>query len=78
MSFLSQINNLEICFRGGEIMAYDFEETDWIEQEMNAEDECYYGMDFCIDSFCRDVESCLGCSVITPDFEFELAFTPFD
>lgn len=59
-------------------MACDFDETDWIDDEMLSEDECYYGMDFCIDSFCRDFESCLGCPVITPDDDFALAFTPFD
>lgn len=29
-------------------------------------------------SFCRDVEGCLGCEVITPEDGYNLAFTPFD
>ena len=34
--------------------------------EEDDEDECYYGCDFCLDSFLRDNCGCIGCEVITP------------
>lgn len=40
------------------------DEEDWVEEDMREEDECYYGFEVCIDSFCRDFESCLGCPLL--------------
>ena len=37
-----------------------WEEDDWV----NEDAECYYGADFCIDPFCRDVESCVSCELM--------------
>lgn len=45
------------------------EERDWVAEEQEREDECYYGAEVCVDSQCRDIESCLGCFVITPPKE---------
>ena len=45
----------------------DFEEErDWVAEEMERQGECYYGAEVCVDSRCRDTESCLGCFVIAP------------
>lgn len=33
--------------------------------EMN-EEECYYGLDFCVDTKLRDHCGCIGCFVIKP------------
>ena len=48
------------------MMSY-WEEDEWtIEDEMEDQDSCYYGFGICIDPFCRDVESCVGCQLQTP------------
>ena len=38
-----------------------WEEDDWSAEE---EAECYYGAEFCIDPFCRDVEGCVSCELM--------------
>jgi hypothetical protein len=43
-----------------------YDEPDAIQDMMDKEDECYYGCDFCLDSFLRDNCGCIGCEVITP------------
>ena len=45
------------------------EEEDWVEREMEQEDECYYGFGVCIDPDCRDMESCVGCRLLYPKKE---------
>ena len=37
-----------------------WEEDDWV----NEDAECYYGAEFCIDPFCRDVEGCVSCELM--------------
>lgn len=41
-------------------------DEDPVQTMMEDEDECYYGCDFCLDSFLRDNCGCVGCEVITP------------
>ncbi len=40
-----------------------WEEDDWTAIE---EAECYHGAEFCIDPFCRDICSCIGCDILIP------------
>jgi hypothetical protein len=49
-----------------------YEEQDAIQDMMDKEDECYYGCDFCLDSFLRDCCGCIGCEVIAPPPKEEL------
>ena len=45
----------------------DFEEErDWVAEEKERADECYYGAEVCCDHKCRDMEGCVGCFVIAP------------
>jgi hypothetical protein len=32
-----------------------------------SEENCVYGFGACIDSFCRDIEHCLGCPLLKSD-----------
>ncbi len=43
-----------------------YDENNPAQDMMDDEDECYYGCDFCLDSFLRDNCGCVGCEVITP------------
>ena len=40
----------------------DYDVEDAMEEFEDA--ECYYGAEFCIDPFCRDVESCVSCELM--------------
>ncbi len=42
----------------------EIQTADWVDKEMSRDDECYYGFGMCIDGFCRDVESCVGCPLL--------------
>lgn len=61
-SFWRQIEQEE-AMREKARLFYDLDLADSYEPE-NDEDECYYGFECCIDSGCRDIESCLGCELL--------------
>lgn len=53
-------------------------EDSWEEDDWSAEEdaECYYGAEFCIDPFCRDVESCVSCELMIGEEEKEKKVEP--